>query len=64
MKWFDPPKTIEAMKKRAQVSLLMLNIIIAGVNLIILTTKLETLGQKTIFFCQMNSMTTSVCVEQ
>ena len=64
MKWFDPPKTIEAMKKRAQVSLLMLNIIIAGVNLIILTTKLETLGQKTVFVWQMNSMTTSVCVEQ
>ena len=64
MKWFDPPKTWDEIKKRSQITLLLLNIIVASCNLIILSGKLDRLGQKTIIFCEMSSMTTSVCVEQ
>ena len=64
MKLWNPPKTLEEIKKRAQISLLMLNIIIASVNLIILSTKLDTLGQRMVLYCSTVNYTDTICQEQ
>ena len=44
MKWFNPPKTLLQVKKRAQLYLITINIILATVNLITMTNKLDNIG--------------------
>lgn len=55
---------LELLKKRAQVILLVLNLCVAGANTFIVLNRIETLGQKKLIFCQMNSAYTSICQEQ
>jgi len=64
MKWFNPPKTFEIFKKRIQISLLMLNLVITSANLILVASRLDRLGMRTVYYCQMDSPVTSICLEQ
>jgi len=58
MKWFDPPRTLLAVKKRGQLILLFMNIIIASVTLF----KLDQQPQSQIYsICQRQYDGSVVC---
>jgi len=64
MKWFDPPKTLDAIKKRAQIILLCCNVLLACANLLIVSDKLDRLGQKMVLYCQTVNFIETICAEQ
>ena len=68
MKWFNPPKTLLQVKKRAQLYLLTINIILATANLITMTNKLDNIGNisndKIILYCRTINFTDTICAEQ
>ena len=64
MKWFDPPKTIEGLKKRGQLYLLLINIIIATTNFFVLVDRLERPQGKMVLLCRTINFTDTACLEQ
>lgn len=57
-------KYLEGLKKRAQLILLMLNLLLVTGNTYIMSTKLDKLGQGMILYCRVIDFTDSVCMEQ
>ena len=55
---------LEQLKKRGQIILLVFNVLIASGNMLILSTKLDKMGQGMILYCRVVNFTDTVCVEQ
>jgi len=63
MKWWDPPKTLEGLKKRGQLYLLTLNVIITTVNFLYMTQKLDRGDEQLVLLCRVLNYTDTVCVQ-
>lgn len=55
---------LEKLKKRGQIILLVFNVLLASGNMLILSTKLDKMGQGMILYCRVVNFTDTVCVEQ
>jgi hypothetical protein len=68
MKWFNPPRTLLQLKKRAQLYLLAINIILATTNLLTMNHKLNRIDDITnsqmILYCRTVNFTDTICAEQ
>ena len=64
MKLWDPPKTWEGLKKRGQMYLLFLNIMVALINLFLLSTRLDRLDSRMVLYCRTVNFTDTVCQQQ
>ena len=64
MKLWNPPKTLEELRKRGQWYLLTLNIIIATINLLLLSSKLDRLDDRMVLYCRTINFTDTVCQQQ
>ena len=63
MKWWDPPKTLEGLKKRGQLYLLLLNVIITTVNFLYMTQRLDRGEEQMVLLCRVLNYTDTVCVQ-
>jgi hypothetical protein len=61
MKWWNPPKTLEGLKKRGQWYLLTINIIVATANFLLLGSTLD--KPQMILYCRTVSFTDTICAE-
>ena len=55
---------LELLKLRAQIILLVINLIVACSNIIIVTQRLDTLGMKMVLYCRTVNYTDTICQEQ
>ena len=55
---------LELLKMRAQVILLVINLIVACANMVIVTQRLDTLGMKMVLYCRTVNFTDTICQEQ
>jgi hypothetical protein len=54
-------KYLDGLKKRTQLVLLIANVILTCGNMIILSTKLESLNQRNIVYCQILNFSEMMC---
>jgi len=62
MKWFNPPKTLEGLKKRGQWYLLTINIIVATANFLLLSNKIEN-NRDLVLVCEPINYAQTICQE-
>jgi len=61
MKLWDPPKTLRGLKKRGQLYLLALNVIITTFNFVYMTQRLDRGDEQLVLLCRTINFTDTVC---
>jgi len=61
MKFLNLPKSLDGLKKRGQLYLLFLNLMIAFTNLYMLSSRLD--NPRMVLYCRVVNFTESICVE-